>query len=487
MEERFLLRVTACNKEDVSKEGDYVLYWMSAFRRPYRNLALERAVFWAQELKKPLVVLEALRCDYRWACDRFHRFIIEGMRYNATAFEKRAFYFPFVEREKGEGKGLLEALSGRAAVIVADEYPCFFLPSMLNAASKRASVLMEKVDSNGLFPLRAASKAFPSAYSFRRLLQKELPQYLRRLPLRDPLDLLSRPPSTPPDEILSKWRPAELESLERGAEFISNIPLDNTVGPVAQKGGAGEAERTLRIFLEEKLPLYSENRNNPVHDVTSGLSPYLHFGHISSAEIFQLVAEAEEWYFDRIGARASGKRSGWWGMSEPAEAFLDQLITWRELGFNMCFHEPHYDRYDSLPQWARDTLRDHERDERDYIYDLETLEAAETHDQLWNAAQKQLLNEGRIHNYLRMLWGKKILEWSANSREALKRMIELNNKYGLDGRDPNSYSGIFWILGRYDRPWGPERPVFGKVRYMSSANTARKIPVGPYIARYARG
>lgn len=486
MEEQFLLRVTSCNMEGVSKKGDYVLYWMNAFRRPSWNLALERAVFWAQKLRKPLVVLEALRCDYRWACDRFHRFIMDGMLHNAKAFAGRAFYFPFIEREKGEGKGLLEALSVNAAVLVSDEYPCFFLPSMLDAASRGVPVLMEKVDANGLFPLRAAPKALPTAYSFRRLLQRELPQYLRRLPQRDPLESLSLRPLSPPDEILSRWHPAGLEELEGGSDLLAKIPIDHRVGAVAKKGGAGEAARSLRSFMEEKLPLYGDKRNDPVHDMTSGLSAYLHFGHISSAEIFQSLAEAEEWFFDRLGARAAGKRSGWWGMSEPAEAFLDQFITWRELGFNMCFHEPRYDSYESLPRWAKDTLKEHERDKRAYVYDLQTLEAADTHDELWNAAQGQLLKEGRIHNYLRMLWGKKILEWSPNARGALTRMIELNNKYALDGRDPNSYSGILWILGRYDRPWGPERPVFGKVRYMSSANTARKISVGPYLARYGR-
>lgn len=172
-------------------------------------------------------------------------------------------------------------------------------------------------------------------------------------------------------------------------------------------------------------------------------------------------------------------------MSEPAESFLDELVTWREVGLNMCTHRLDYDQPDSLPDWARATLDRHAIDRREHEYDFAAFRDGASHDRLWNAAQGQLVAEGRIHNYLRMLWGKKILEWSPSWREALDVMIRLNNQYALDGNDPNSYSGIFWVLGRYDRPWGPERPVFGTVRYMSSDNTARKVRVRNYIERYS--
>ena len=174
-------------------------------------------------------------------------------------------------------------------------------------------------------------------------------------------------------------------------------------------------------------------------------------------------------------------------MSAAAEGFLDELITWREVGYNFSVHRKDYDQYESLPEWAQKTLKEHTRDERKYLYSLEQFATAKTHDPLWNAAQTQLVREGKIHNYLRMLWGKKILEWTRTPQEAVQIMIELNNKYGLDGRDPNSYSGIFWVMGRYDRPWGPERPVFGLIRYMSSENTARKIRVKKYIEKYSSG
>ena len=186
----------------------------------------------------------------------------------------------------------------------------------------------------------------------------------------------------------------------------------------------------------------------------------------------------------RLAKRPTGKREGWWNASPGAESWLDEFVTWRELGFNMTANRDDYDRYESLPAWSQATLEKHARDRREYVYSLDEFVAAETHDELWNAAQRQLRREGRIHNYLRMLWGKKVLEWTATPRDAIDVLIELNNRFALDGRDPNSYSGIFWCLGRYDRPWGPERPIFGTVRYMSSLSTQRKLRVREYLQTY---
>ena len=172
-------------------------------------------------------------------------------------------------------------------------------------------------------------------------------------------------------------------------------------------------------------------------------------------------------------------------MSGNAESFLDELVTWRELGFNMCSRRRDFDRYESLPEWAQTTLRIHESDPRPVVYSFDQMRHAETHDPLWNAAQYQLTSTGRMHNYLRMLWGKKILEWSETPRDALDTMLELNNRFAVDGRNPNSYSGIFWVLGRYDRAWGPERPIFGKIRYMTSENTARKLQLSEYLKQFS--
>jgi len=260
--------------------------------------------------------------------------------------------------------------------------------------------------------------------------------------------------------------------------------VDESVGPTAASGGEQAARRRLDAFLGRGLSRYGELRNDPDSDSTSGLSAYLHFGHISAHEVFLEIMRRERWTPEDVVPPANGRRAGWWAVSENAEGFLDQLVTWRELGFNFCHHRPDHDTWESLPDWAATTLSAHARDKREYLYSLDDFAAAATHDPLWNAAQTQLLREGTIHNYLRMLWGKKILEWTSEPREALDVMIELNNRYALDGRDPNSYTGIFWVLGRHDRAWGPERPVFGTVRYMSSANTARKFPIGAYLDRY---
>ncbi len=250
-------------------------------------------------------------------------------------------------------------------------------------------------------------------------------------------------------------------------------------------GGAFVARERLKQFVATSLASYGGRRKDVLEEATSGLSPYLHFGHISAHEVFARVMSAENWTPSRLSPLSDGQRRGWWGVGNDAEAFLDQLVTWRELGFNFCHVRGDHDRFESLPDWARATLADHSSDPRPYVYELEELEAAATHDEIWNAAQRQLVSEGRIHNYLRMLWGKKILEWTLSPEDALEIMIHLNNKYALDGRDPNSYSGIFWCLGRYDRPWGPERPIFGKVRYMSSENTKRKLRLNSYLERYA--
>ena len=184
--------------------------------------------------------------------------------------------------------------------------------------------------------------------------------------------------------------------------------------------------------------------------------------------------------------KATGSRNGWWQMTQGSEAFLDQFITWRELGYVFCHnHLSDYTSLSSLPEWAQKTIAEHKADKRPTLYTMKQLETAVTHDELWNCAQRQLVREGIIHNYLRMLWGKKIYEWSSSAEQALERLIELNNKYAIDGRNPNSYSGIFWILGRFDRAWGPVRPIFGKLRYMSSDSTHRKLNLTQYKERYS--
>ncbi|WP_437973869.1 deoxyribodipyrimidine photolyase [Sorangium sp. So ce295] len=498
------LRLRTRNAMPVREGGDYVLYWMIASRRTRYNFGLERAIAWSMALDRPLVVLEALRCGYRWASDRIHRFVIDGMADNARRLAAAGVaHHPYVEPAEGDGKGLLGALAARACVVVTDDYPCFFLPRMVASAARQAPVRLEQVDSNGLLPMRAADRVFTTARSFRIFWQRVIGEHLGAQPAADPLKRAKLRPAAPlPRAIARRWPAASPALLGGDPAALSALPIDHTVPPAPCRGGPEAAGKALARFVADRLPRYLEERDHPDAGATSGLSPYLHFGHLAAHEVFTAVARREAFRVEQLGRpgdgvkRPSGSREGFWGMSASAEAFLEQLVTWRELGFNAFAlgasegdgPRPSWKRdpteYESLPDWALATLEKHARDRRPRVYPIEALAAGATYDRIWNASQVELLREGRMHNYLRMLWGKKILEWSRTPREALEVMIELNDRYALDGRDPNSISGIFWVLGRYDRAWGPEREIFGTIRYMSSDNTARKLHLKEYLARY---
>ncbi|MCB9566276.1 MAG: deoxyribodipyrimidine photolyase [Myxococcales bacterium] len=478
------LRVRAANDAPIRGDAEYVLYWMIGARRPTSSFALDRALAHARALGRPLVVFEALRAGYRWASDRHHRFILDGMASNQRAFAGAPVtYLPYVEPEPGAGSGLLAALASRAAVVVTDEAPGFFLPAMIEAAAPRLPVRLEVIDGCGLLPLRATDAVFPSAHALRRFLHRTLPAHLGEWPAADPLAGLELPRLRSPLPLGERWAPADPALLAGDPAALARLPIDHAVGPGALPGGATAGAEHLQRFVHERLPRDASARAHPDDDAQSGLSPYLHYGHVGAHQVVRLLLGRERWSADRLG-KPSGSKAGWWGLSADTEAFLDELVTWRELGFNMASKRDDFDRYASLPGWAQATLAAHADDRREHLYGLDALAEARTHDPLWNAAQRQLVREGRIHNYLRMLWGKKILEWSATPADALAAMIELNNRFALDGRDPNSYSGIFWVLGRYDRPWGPDKPVIGLLRPMSSKNTARKLRVKGYVARY---
>jgi len=468
--------------------GDYVLYWMTANRRVQWNFALDRAVELSLQLGKPLLIFEPLRAGYRWASDRLHRFVIDGMADNAAICAKRNIaYYPYVEPFPDADKGLLAALAGKACAVIGDDYPCFFLPQLSAAGVKHIPVAYEVVDANGIMPLQAVDKWYSAAVHFRRFLQAKLPIFLRQQPAADGLaELRGRPAAHLPADILARWPAATPDVLGGSAEALSRLLIDHRVAIVDIRGGSVAARARLAQFCADDLHAFGSERNQPAHDRASRLAPWLHFGHISAHEIVSTVLTKVDWSPDKLSTKVTASKAGWWGIDASSESFLDQIITWRELGFTFCHHRRDYDQWESLPDWARATLDKHASDRRPRRYTFDQLSGADTHDALWNAAQTQLLSEGRIHNYLRMLWGKKILEWSDSPRAALATLIELNNRFALDGRDPNSYSGIFWTLGRFDRPWAPERPIFGLIRYMSSDNTAKKMKVGEYVDRYTR-
>lgn len=480
------IRLTSANAEQVHARKGFVLYWMHAFRRANWNFSLDRALDWAKELGRPLVILETLPSGRRWDSVRHHRFALEGMAASERRLQRPGvLYYPFVESEHGSAQQAVVALCKDACVMVADDYPIRESREDVAEVARQVGVLVEQVDSNGLLPLRAADRVFQKAHSFRRFLQKELLEHLDHLPKSKPLDDVDLPGELSlPRGFGKRWPRASAELLSGDPEALGSLPIDASVPPSPLHGGSDAAEKRWRKFLGENLSLYPELRNDPDEEATSRLSPYLRFGHISAHQIFAEISEAEG-PPRRASRRSAYSMTSVWGMSASAEAFLDELVTWRELGFNMASRCEDYDRYESLPDWAKRTLTEHAGDPRERLYSMEELDQGKTHDAVWNASQMQLVREGYIHNYLRMLWGKKILEWTASPQESLAAMIELNNKYALDGRDPNSYSGIFWVLGRYDRPWGPERPIFGTVRYMSTPNTLRKVRVKEYLKRFA--
>ncbi len=481
-------RLQLANQTPVRADGRYVVYWMLAQRRTRYSFGLQHAIQRARDLDVPLLVVEALSCSYRWASDRMHAFAIQGMGDQRDAFEGSPIeYYPYVEPKEDAGLGLHAALGKEACLYVTDHWPCFHMPKWVAMVASELDVSMEVVDSCGILPVRSVPKAFARAHDFRRQVHRDVYEALQDIPVPSPLEgELPRPFDGFPKGFEKRYPRTDLDEKAIG-KLISKLPIDHDVEPVqAAVGGQAEALRRLDTFIDERLPNYLE-RNKPEVKAASGLSPWLHWGHVSSHEIFKRVADREGWDPSAIeGQKATGKREGWWGMSPESEGFLDELVTWREVCFNTCEMRPKdYGKYEALPDFAKKTLEEHAGDPRPQTYTLDQFERAATHDTLWNAAQNQLRREGVIHNYLRMLWGKKILHWSKTPKEAHRIMVELNNKYGLDGRDPNSWGGIMWTLGRYDRAWGPEREIFGKVRYMTSENTARKIRVKNYIAEYA--
>lgn len=475
-------RVKRRGAERPNGDGRYVVYWMRSARRGRYNYALQHARDLALATDRPLLVVETLQVDQPWASDRSHRFAMEGMQDNSTHFAQHGVaYHGYVERRRGAAQTLVERLATHACAIVTDR----FLPGEV-ATSPPGPSPWYAVDCSGLLPLEAAGRAHLTARSFRRLLHDRMPEVLQSFPDADPLSRRGpRAPDSPPSPL---YRPAGLSVVHPGRALpsIDRLPLDHGVSPVpGVRGGADTGRRRLARFTASILPEYAAGRRHPDTGACSGLSAWLNFGHVSAHEAFVQVCRREGWNRNSLIPARAGQREGFWGMSTSSEAFLDELVTWRELAWNAAAHLPRYRSYASLPAWAQRTLERHADDPRPHLYTLEQLEQAQTHDPIWNAAQRELRTHGRIHNYLRMLWGKKILQWTRSPRQALEFMVALNDRHALDGRNPCSYAGIFWVLGRYDRPWGPERPIFGQVRYMTSESAQRKLRMARYLQRLA--
>jgi deoxyribodipyrimidine photo-lyase len=477
------------NHKQWNTEGSYVMYWMQANRRIEYNYALEYAVAVANHLQKPLLIYEGLNVNYPWACDRFHHFILEGMKEHRDFFAKNpvqgCVYIPYVERNPKEGKGLVYTLAEQACALITDEFPVYIIREHNQRVAQKISIPFITIDSNGVIPMGLTDKDPYSAYLFRKIMQKYVVEALNHPPQPNPLESLkvTTPILFPPEHISNNSLFAD-DIFEDLPGFISQLPIDHSIKKVSMMGTRKAALERMNHFLEFGLPRYEEDRNHPDKQGGSGLSPWLHFGKISAFEIVLKVLEKQPSDWNLMDLKPNGgKNTGFFRGHSYIESFLDELITWREVGFHYAHHRPDYDRFESLPDWALTTMREHDADPREHVYSLEELAHAKTHDPIWNAAQNQLRTTGVMHNYLRMLWGKKIIEWTANHQQALEVLIELNNRYALDGRDPNSYSGIFWCLGRFDRAW-QERSIFGKLRYMSSESTSKKVKLKEYLKTY---
>jgi deoxyribodipyrimidine photo-lyase len=440
-------RVTIRREGAPDAEGGCVVYWMQRAQRGVDNPALDVAVASANELGKPVVTFFAPIPFYPHANLRHYHFLAEGIPDIAEALEKRSI--GFVLRRFPEHSLAQFCEEVRAVLVVGDENPMRQPASWRRKAAERLRVPLWTVDADVIVPSSLLEKAQYAAHIIRPRLQAQLPTFLVK-------------PRNPDAHVPWK-KPKGLSSLSPDFDITQGWNLEHSVSPVGLwRGGSKEGLRLLEEFVEHKLPGYGTGRNKPEIDHTSRLSPYLHFGHISPITVALAIQQS--------GAGNADK-----------EAFLNQLIIWRELAINLVRFNANYDNFEAGEAWAHRTLAKHAKDKRPILYTEAQLEGGGTHDQLWNAAQMQMVTTGWMHNYMRMYWAKKILEWTTSPAEAYGIAVRLNDKYLLDGRDPNGYAGIAWsIAGKFDRPWF-EREIFGQIRYMSGASTGKKFDSKKYI------
>jgi deoxyribodipyrimidine photo-lyase len=439
-------RITVRRSGAPDPKGGCVVYWMQRSQRALDNPALEVAVKAANTLKIPCVVFFAPVPFYPHANLRHYRFLNQGISEIADGLEKRGI--GFVLRRYPEHHLLKFCDEVRASLVVSDENPMREPNYWREIVAEKIRVPFWTVDSDVIVPSKLLMKEQYGAYTARPVIRRLLPEFLK--PVGNTRARVA-------------WEtPRGLKSLSPKIDITSSWELDRSVPPLdATRGGTKEALKKLKHFIKSGLEHYPIDRNKPELDATSHLSAYLHFGHIGPHTVALAIQKAR--------APKAAK-----------EAFLEQLIVRRELAVNFVRFNPDYDNFESAAAWAHKSLAEHAADVRK-IYSEPQLENAQTHDPLWNAAQRQMVVTGFMHNYMRMYWAKKILEWSKTPAQAFRTAVYLNDKYELDGRDPNGYAGIAWaIVGKHDRPWF-ERPIFGKIRYMSLASTSKKFDSQRYI------
>jgi len=426
---------------------EFVLYWMQASQRSEDNHALEYAIGQANDLGKPVVVFFGLTDNYPEANERHYAFMLEGLREAGQSLKDRGIQLIVAH---GSPEKAIIPLSLRACLAVVDRGYTRIQRSWREEVAGAIDCPLIQVESDVAVPVEEVSlKEEYGAFTIRPKIKAKLGKYL--LPLKKR--------SVRHDSLTRRLDTESVEDIDR---IIKKLKIDRTVGPVdAFRGGTKQAKKLLQQFIAENLDHYPELSNDPSADNLSNLSPYLHFGQISPL---------------RVALEVRKKKS------PGEEAFIEELIVRRELSMNFVFFNSRYDEYGCLPLWAAKTLGEHAKDKREYVYSQEDFEAARTHDSYWNAAQREMVLRGKMHGYMRMYWGKKILEWTESPEQAFKIALYLNNRYELDGRDPNGFTGVAWCFGKHDRAWS-ERPVFGKIRYMNERGLRRKFNIDDYVRR----
>jgi deoxyribodipyrimidine photo-lyase len=445
-------RIQVLNKKDFRK-GRCVLYWMQQSQRAEENPALTYAIELANYLDQPLLVVFGLTAAYPEANLRHYNFMLEGLHETQTALADRGIKMAV---QTGHPPDVALRAGAKASALVCDRGYLRHQKAWRRRVADKALCRVVQVEGDVVVPLEVVSdKAEYAARTIRPKIHRHLDDYLKAF-----------------DDVSPAKSSAgiDFQGLDPGKRdpLLKKLDVDRSVPPVPRflKGGTTEAKARFARFLKEKLRLYDRHHNQPQTDDVSHMSPYLHFGQISPVYLALQVKQANP--------GAVGK--------ENCESFLEELVVRRELAANFVNYTPDYDAYSCVPAWAQKTLAEHAADKRDPLYSAAQLEAAETHDEYWNAAMLEMKHTGFMHNYMRMYWGKKILEWCRSPESAYATTLALNNKYFIDGRDANSYAGVAWTYGVHDRAWA-ERPIFGKVRYMAASGLERKCDIQGYVQK----
>jgi deoxyribodipyrimidine photo-lyase len=453
------LRTIPLNEKRLQPEGEFVLYWMQSTQRLEDNWGLRLATLEADRVGKPLLVHQGLDPTHAYASARFHTFVMQGARELATRAETLGLTYRFaMRRRRSDDRHVLDRLAARAALVVTDLFPTAGVAERSQRLADRVNCRVLAVDSVGVVPSASFHREEYAARTIRPRLAKVLDHALEPVEDRPPRRAIS------PSLLASlgvEW--LDVEHRDIAAE-VARCEIDQRVGAVASTGGLSHARARLAGFVADGLRDYSERRRHPSDDGgSSRLSAYLHYGMISPLEVVSAV--------QRHAPPGQG------------EAFLNEMLTWRELSLNFCLRNPHHGSLTALPDWVHRSMRAHASDEREVLYTLDELERATTHDEIWNAGQRELVETGQMHNVVRMLWGKSAITWTPTYADALAWLLHLNNKYALDGRDPNSFAGIQWCFGKFDRPFAT-RPVWGTIRPMSLRRAHAKYDVADYVARW---